>query len=210
MKLIAPNLYSMGVQHTSAVVQLHLNSFQGFFLSFLGPSFLTIYYAALCKASEGIAIVYCNDNGIPAGFVVGSSNPRGFYSRLLKREWLRFAIASVGAMVRKPNIIVRLARAVSHPGNNPVGEDVAGLFSVGVQPDFQGCGIGKQLISAFLEEAAKRGCRRVFLTTDRDNNDAVNIFYQRCGFAIERQYETPEGRRMNEYWISINDEMNKV
>jgi len=55
----------------------------------------------------------------------------------------------------------------------------------------------------FLEEAKRRGCVRVSLTTDRENNDRVNRFYQTLGFAIGRQYETPEGRKMNEYWIDV-------
>lgn len=36
-----------------------------------------------------------------------------------------------------------------------------------------------------------------------DNNDSVNSFYEKLGFEIERQYMTPEGRRMNEYWITF-------
>ena len=48
-----------------------------------------------------------------------------------------------------------------------------------------------------------RGCKRVFLTKDRDDNEAVNAFYQTLRFNIERQYETPEGRCMNEFWIDL-------
>jgi len=73
-----------------------------------------------------------------------------------------------------------------HPGGNPVGDDVAGLFSIGVLPELQGTGAGKKLVHIFLQEAAKRGCKRVFLTTDRDNNELVNAFYEKLGFAIER------------------------
>jgi GNAT superfamily N-acetyltransferase len=101
--------------------------------------------------------------------------------------------------------VPRIARAVVHPGGNPGGDDVAGLFSIGVLPELQGTGAGKTLVAAFLDEAKRRGCRRVFLTTDRDDNDAVNQFYLRMGFHVERQYETPEGRRMNEYWITLKE-----
>jgi ribosomal protein S18 acetylase RimI-like enzyme len=185
------------------VVAIHLESFPGFFLSFLGPRFLSLYYSGICKVPEGIAFVYLGKSGLSEGFVAGSSNPRGFYSRLLKCDWRKFAVASLGALVKKPAIINRLARAVFHPSKNPVGVDVAGLFSIGVQPTLQGTGAGKELVNAFLNEAAQRGCARVFLTTDRDNNNAVNGFYQKLGFRIERQFVTPEDRRMNEYWIDI-------
>jgi GNAT superfamily N-acetyltransferase len=144
--------------------------------------------------------------GIPVGFVAGSSNPREFYSRLLTRRWLRFSCASVGPILRQPSVIRRIARAVSHPGANPAGANVAGLFSIGLLPDQQRLGVGKLLIKVFLREAWTRGCKRVFLTTDRDNNAAVNAFYTGMGFRIERQYVTPEGRHMNEYWINLPDE----
>lgn len=194
------SLEAFDIKH---VVDVHLSSFPGFFLSFLGQSFLSLFYSGVCSAPEGIAFVYLNAAGIPAGFVAGTSNPGGFYSRLLKRDWLKFALASIIPVLRKPSIIGRVARAVSHPADNPIGDDVAGLFSIGVLPELQGSGAGKKLVQAFLEEAKKRGCKRVFLTTDRDNNDAVNSFYKKLYFTIERQYVTPEGRRMNEYWITL-------
>lgn len=192
-------------EHVPQVVRTHLASFPGFFLSFLGPRFLALYYTGICSAPEGIAFCYLNPAGVPAGFVAGSSNPRGFYSRLLKRDWLSFSLASLGAILRKPTVMGRIARGLFHPGGNPVGDQVAGLFSIGVLPELQGTGAGKLLVQAFLDEARRRGCRRVFLTTDRDGNEAVNLFYHKLGFRIERQYETPEGRRMNEYWIELTD-----
>ena len=186
-------------------VKVHLASFPGFFLSFLGSRFLSLFYSGICTAPEGIAFVYLNGAGVPAGFVAGTSNPGGFYSRLLKREWLKFALASIVPVLKKPSVIGRVARAVSHPSGNPIGDDVAGLFSIGVLPELQGTGAGKKLVKAFLNEAKQRGCKRVFLTTDRDNNDSVNAFYENLGFSIERQYITPEGRRMNEYWITLEN-----
>ncbi|GAB6192081.1 GNAT family N-acetyltransferase [Desulfocastanea catecholica] len=198
----------MNTNDLEVVVNIHLHSFPNFFLSSLGPRFLALYYAGICAAPEGIGFVYINTSGIPAGFVAGSSNPRGFYSRLLKRDWLKFALASVGAVICKPSVIGRLARGLFHPGSNPVGDDVAGLFSIGVLPELQGTGAGNLLVQAFLHEAAVRGCKRVFLTTDRDNNGAVNAFYKKLRFRIERQYETPEGRRMNEYWINLLEKDN--
>lgn len=190
-------------QHVGQVVTVHVASFPGFFLSFLGPQFLSIFYSAVSSAPEGIAFVYLNEAGIPSGFVAGTSNPRGFYSRLLMRHWFRFAMAAIPSVLRKPSIVSRVARAVFHPSDNPVGDDVAGLFSIGVLPELQGTGAGKKLMQAFLEEAKYRSCKRVVLTTDQDNNDAVNAFYVRHGFSVERRFVTPEGRKMNEYWLTL-------
>lgn len=194
----------MKIDDVNQVVAVHLSSFQGFFLSFLGSRFLTLFYSGIGSAPEGIAFVYLDDAGIPAGFVAGTSNPGGFFSRLLKRYWLKFALASIVPVLRKPSIIKRVARAVWHPSGNPVGDHVAGLYSIGVRPELQGAGAGKKLVQAFLNEANKRGCKSVFLTTDRDDNEAANDFYAKLGFTIDRQYVTPEGRRMNELWITLS------
>ena len=193
----------MNKEDVTMVVSLHLASFSGFFLSLLGPKFLRLYYCGVCAAPEGICYVFLNTDRVAAGFVVGSSNPRGFYSRLLKRDWFRFSLASLGAIVRRPSSAGRIARALYHPGENPEGAEVAGLFSVAVHPELQGTGAGKELVTTFLNESKARGCSRVFLTTDRDDNVPANEFYRKLGFRIERQYETREGRRMNEYWISV-------
>jgi ribosomal protein S18 acetylase RimI-like enzyme len=205
MSETASPLVPMMPAHIPAVVQTHLDSFPGFFLSFLGPRFLSLYYAGICAAPEGIGLVCLNASGLPTGFVAGSTNPRGFYSRLLKRDWLKFALACVGTIICKPTVIRRITRGLFHSSGNPFGDDVAGLFSIGVHPELQGTGVGKLLVQEFLHVAERRGCKRVFLTTDRDDNDAVNKFYQKLRFRIERHYETPEGRRMNEYWINLVD-----
>jgi ribosomal protein S18 acetylase RimI-like enzyme len=187
------------------VVALHVKCFPGFFLSSLGPRFLTLFYSGLVESPDNIGLVLLDKEGKLGGFVAGSSNPRGFYKRLLKRDWYKFALASLGVVLRNPAILRRIARAIHHPGNNPVGDEVAGLFSVGVGPEIQRTGAGQRLVGSFLEEASSRGCRRVFLTTDRDGNDAVNKFYHKLGFQVKNQFETPEGRRMNEYWITLPD-----
>ena len=47
----------------------------------------------------------------------------------------------------------------------------------------EGQGIGTALMNAVLQEAKKRGCRRLFLTTTNDNLNALK-FYQKIGFAL--------------------------
>lgn len=197
------NISFVKQMHIKSIVKIHEASFPGFFLSFLGPKFLSIFYTAISISPEGISFVYLNDLGHPVGFVAGTSNPRGFYSRLLRQKWLSFSLAAIPAIMRRPSIISRVARGVLHPSDNPKGDNIAGIYSIGVLPHLQGTGAGKKLVSAFLERAKKRGCNRVFLTTDQDDNEAVNAFYRKCGFNIERQFVTPEGRRMNEYWITL-------
>ncbi len=72
-------------------------------------------------------------------------------------------------------------------------------MSIAVAPEYQGQGLGKQLVEAFCRELAVSGATAVCLTTDRDNNESTNHFYQQLNFKLARSFVTPEGRAMNEY-----------
>ena len=74
-----------------------------------------------------------------------------------------------------------------------VNEDWTGLVTYRIEGDGceiisldslkEGMGIGTALIEAVAQEAGKRGCRRVFLSTTNDNLHALG-FYQRRGFEL--------------------------
>jgi ribosomal protein S18 acetylase RimI-like enzyme len=181
------------------VVRIHLDAFPGFFLSQLGPGFLRTYYAALARDPSAVALTVLDDTSRVVGFAVGAVGPRGFYSRLLRRSWWRFAIAAIPAVIRSPSRLTRVLRATSHPGENPAGDHVCGLFSIAVDPSASKRGLGGHLLQQFVSAAQARGCRDIVLTTDGRGNDAVNRFYVAAGFQLERSFQTPEGRVMNEY-----------
>jgi ribosomal protein S18 acetylase RimI-like enzyme len=185
-----------------AAVSIHIRSFQGFFLTFLGPNFLSLLYRSIVSDSSGVAFVVEEKNKI-VGFVVGSTQPSGLYKRLLKKHLVAFFLSSVGAFLRKPAIFPRLIRAFTISGQQLPAENCATLMSIAVDPTCQGKGIGKLLVKAFLSEAQLRGSHYVNLTTDVVNNESANIFYQSLGFELFRNFTTMEGRIMNEYLFKL-------
>jgi len=192
----------MNVNDINAVVKIHLSSFQGFFLTFLGPAFLHVLYENISDSPMGIFYGY-EENGRLLGFVAGTDRPAGFYSRIIRRRWLRFCIAAIVPALKKPAIILRLLRALSMPQQANPGEGCGTLMSIAVLPETRGMGIGQKLVDAFLVEAYRRGLKQVNLLTDKQDNDAANRFYQRYGFHVHRSYVTPEGRGINEYRIDL-------
>lgn len=184
--------------HVAAVVEVHQQSFPSFFLTFLGPRFLRLLYTSIVESPQGVGFVYA-EGGQVLGFVAGVANPSGFYSSLIRRRLPAFMMAACTAALRRPSIIARLFRALTYPSQTPAGNSSATLMSIGTRPDCQGRGVGKLLVEAFLGEMRGRGVRSVNLTTDRDNNDAINLFYRKLGFSWVRSYTTPENRAMNEY-----------
>lgn len=180
------------------IVTIHMESFQNFFLSQLGPRFLRVFYNSILKDPCGIAYMYYDQSEI-CGFVFGTSEPDGFYRRLLKKKWFRFASASVIPTIRNPAIIPRLLKALTKPYQFQAKPNSSLLMSIAVSKDAQRKGIGKQLVKAFLDESRRRKLSFVTLTTDGTNNDEVNCFYQNIGFNKNREFKTKEGRLMNEY-----------
>jgi ribosomal protein S18 acetylase RimI-like enzyme len=192
----------MKLEHVMSVVDVHLQSFRGFFLTFLGRDFLFELYRGIVADPSGIAFVAVADECV-VGFVAGIDHPVGFYKRLLRKCWWRFGLASLIPILKNPLIILRLLRAIRKPQDVSNQLDTGTLMSVAVSPETQGRGLGQALVKAFLEEATDRGLKHVDLTTDKNNNDYVNQFYQRMGFRCSRSFVTSEGREMNEYVIGL-------
>lgn len=186
------------IRDVPGIVEVHERSFQGFFLTFLGRSFLATLYRGIIEDSGGLVFVSEIDNKV-AGFVAGSLESAGLYRRLLQQRWWRFGIAAAGAAMRRPRIVPRLLRAFAKPREKEGREDIALLMSVAVDPQAEGRRVGTALVDAFRQEAMARGAKAVVLTTDRDDNERANRFYQARGFRLARSFVTPEGRAMNEY-----------
>lgn len=192
------------IYDVTEMVNVHVRAFPGFFLSLLGPRFLREFYSAFLHEETGIALVAESPGaGQILGFVVGTVQPEGFFRRLLKRRWWTFCFASVGALLRRPWVAPRIFRALFYRGEAPRGLNRALLSSIAVGPDQQGNGLGRALVTEWVEEARKRGAPGCYLTTDAENNDVVNRFYVKCSWRIESTYVTPEGRKMNRYVLDF-------
>jgi len=180
------------------IVAIHLESFPGFFLTFLGRDFLLLLYKGLQDDPEGVVLVAANGEQVE-GFVAGVLRQAGFYNRLLSNNKWAFARAAARALAKRPSIAPRLVRALKKPAEVRQSSCEACLMSIAVHPEFASKGIGQQLVEAFCEELSRRGANEVCLTTDQVKNEPVNRFYQRLGFQLSSTFITHEGRAMNEY-----------
>ncbi len=72
------------------------------------------------------------------------------------------------------------------PGLTRLGSWRAMIEGVRVDGSQRGAGIGQQLVSWAIDEARRRGCRLVQLTTDKSRLDA-HRFYERLGFAASHE-----------------------
>lgn len=65
----------------------------------------------------------------------------------------------------------------------PFRTDVVLILALGVLPQFQGCGIGRNLMSHIEKIAKEQGRQLLFVVTTNDNLPAL-AFYQRVGFQL--------------------------
>jgi len=192
--LRAANLSDIG-----AIASVHEAAFAGFFLARMGRAFLCGYYRLVHEYPGGILFVSEADSGID-GFVAGFTDPSAFYA-YMSRERIRLYGPALAAVLRRPALLPQVLynrRRIASDAH-PAGSGCCELSSIGVLPTAAGRGRGRTLIDVFCAEAARRGSQRVVLTTDATSNDAVNAFYLRSGFTLQRTFISGNKRVMNEY-----------
>ena len=180
------------------IVQIHLDTFQGFFLTFMGRGFLRCLYESYCQYRESGLLVAFKEKQ-PVGFLAYSGDYSGLYKFMIKRKLISFAWYSLGAFLRKPKVFIRLIRAFLKSDDVKRNEKYIELASIGVTPNSKSEGIGTCLIHFLKEKVDFEKYSYISLETDANDNDNVNGFYLKNEFSLFRTYETREGRRMNEY-----------
>lgn len=181
------------------IVEIHIETFEGFFLTFMGRGFLKQMYSSYCTHDMSDVLVAFEEDDTPIGFVAYSGDMSGLYKHMIKTRLFAFAWFSLGAFLRKPKVFMRLIRAFLKPGESKRKENYIELASIGVDPEIKSKGIGSLLIEELKNDVDFSKYAYICLETDAVNNDGANHFYKKNGFVLEREYETHEGRKMNEY-----------
>lgn len=179
------------------IAELHKRAFPNFFLTQLGLPFLkTLYTGYLLDENSGLIVA--EDDTI-VGFLAYSNDYSQFYRNLIKKHLIQFAICSLGAVIKHPSFSKRILGAFKKSEAVKKDEKYVEISSICVDPKYKKEGIGSKLMKYVIKEVDFNTFSFINLETDADNNDEVNRFYLRNGFALERTYITQEGRRMNEY-----------
>lgn len=180
------------------IVTIHLNTFTGFFLTFMGRGFLRQMYQSYCDHDES-GLLVAEEDGKALGFLAFSSNFSGLYKFMIKTRLIQFGWYSVGAFFRRPSAFMHIISAFLKPGEAKREEKYVELSSIGVDPNVKSKGIGSKLIDALKKNVDFDKYAYINLETDAVDNEGAIHFYEKNGFVRERMFETDEGRKMYEY-----------
>lgn len=185
-------------KYVNKIVEIHMQTFRGFFLTFLGRGFLKYLYQGFMEEPES-GIIVAIEHHEPIGFIAYSENISNCYKYLIRKHLIAFAWYGFLGFIRNPRILFRLLRAFTYSDNSKRDEEYMELLSIGVLPNDKNQGIGTAMIEKLVSITDFNRLMYIKLETDRDNNEGANYFYQKNGFLLDHHYVTPEGRRMNEY-----------
>ena len=180
------------------IVTIHLNTFTGFFLTFMGRGFLKQMYQSYCDYDES-GLLVAEEDGKALGFLAFSSNFSGLYKFMIKTRLIQFGWYSIGAFFRRPSAFMHIISAFLKPGEAKREEKYVELSSIGVDSNVKSKGIGSKLIDALKDNVDFDKYAYINLETDAVDNEGAIHFYEKNGFVRERMFETNEGRKMYEY-----------
>lgn len=181
----------------SAVTDVHIKAFPGFFLTTLGVSFVQTMYKAFLMNPHGIFIVNEADMRI-CGFAVGMLEASNKDRKLAINLLPQFVWAIIPAFFQNPFRVFRriLSQLLSQDGAPSVPKGAAVLRSIGVLPECQGLGAAALLLSEFEQRALQMGATSLALTTDVLDNERAIQFYRKHGYQIAQEFKQNKHRAM--------------
>lgn len=178
------------------VAELHYNSFKGFFLTSLGRPFLRAFYKAVISHEKSVNFGAFRDNEL-IGFAIGTENNSGFYKSILKTNSLKMMVVALPNLISKPLNIKRLISSL-FTSNASEYQNIPVLLSICVSQQQESKGVGKMLLEVFENELRGRTLKELILTTDTQDNEYVNQFYQRNNYSLIQSFFQGK-REMNLY-----------
>lgn len=180
------------------IVTIHLNTFTGFFLTFMGRGFLRQMYQSYCDHEES-GLLVAEGDGKTVGFLAYSSDFSGLYKFMIKTRLVQFGWYSMGAFFRRPSAFLHIIKAFLKPSEVKRKEKYVELSSIGVDPNVKSKGVGSKLIEKLKKLVDFEEYAYITLETDAVNNEGAIHFYEKNGFIRERMFVTDVGRKMYEY-----------
>lgn len=177
--------------------QVHLKSFQGYFLSNFGDAFLDIYYRNYLSNPKHLLMV-AKVNCRVVGFVAGTSDARLLHQTLFKSHFSPIIILTFKRFLsnrdfrrqvfKRIHFVKMATKSIFSIGKTDVQQKKtkeenqhARLLSIAVLGEFRGEGVSLPLIKSFEKELRKNGVLVCGLTVKETNLRGIS-FYKKAGW----------------------------
>lgn len=178
------------------VVDIHMSAFKGFFLTDLGPIFLKLYYRSFARSKVAL-LKGCYEQDKLLAFSASAIVAKGFHKKLLIAYFFSFFIFGVRFFFTDIKILARLLKNVSKKNAAVYDDgDYAELFSIAVDVEQQGKGLGKKLLLQLESDLKSKDVVKVSLTTDCHNNKKTVNFYKGMGYDVFYNFVAYPNREM--------------
>ena len=185
-------------EKVNEIADIHMDTFVGFFLTFMGKGFLKQMYMSYCEHKDS-GVLVAESCGKVIGFLAYSSDFSGLYKYMIKRRLIPLCWYSLHALLKQPSTFMHLVKVFLKPTEVKREEKYVELASIGVEPNFKSQGIGSRLIDQLKKVIDFDEIAYINLETDAKNNEAAICFYEKNGFIKERMFTTDIGREMYEF-----------
>lgn len=160
-------------------------------LSDLGLPVVRRYYEVCQQDASVVGLCAFAPAGEIIGWAVGSPHPDEINARL-RQPLAWFAAQMLRLAVTQPGVLMQLAQSVlSASDANALRPGQIELTYIGVAESVRGQGLGKALLTAFVEASRAAGYKSVALSVETDNPAAVAL-YSGAGFKVTKTFH--EGR----------------
>lgn len=203
----------MNDSYLASVVQVHIESFPGYFTARMGEPFLRAYYGWFAHSRQALTYVALDSKSEVLGFVVGATNRHTYFNDMIAEAWPRLIGGLLNSVIIQPSVAIllvgrsnlaiaafrgmmsKLFSLCRRAGRNTVTvtnadgrapDRVASLVSIAVRASSRRMGVASGLEEAFIKEARSRGCSGISLTVRPDNKGAIR-FYEHAGWSLVRR-----------------------
>lgn len=178
------------------IVDVHIEAFEGFFLTSLGRTFLKKFYSVYINSDDAVFVVMADRDKI-GGFAVGSPCEVGFVRQA------GFYHAALIALLLIPVVMFNFALLKSvlsrFFAKDSAPNFVAGSFllrSIGISKIYSGTGLSSQLLHGFESLVSARNFKSLVLTTDAVENDKALGFYKKNKYVVHDSFAQDSKRMM--------------
>ena len=176
--------------HLLECVALLHQSVMHLLLTDMGFPMILRYYQIARIDPSVIGFCAVSDSQEILGWVVGSPDPHALSVRMRKPpSW--FYQQMFHLAVTRPLIFLQVLLSAFYSSDRKFPPHTIELTYIGVAPNIEGKGIGRALLSAFMEASRSLGYYSIELTTETDNLHALAL-YEKSGFVVKRTFR--EGR----------------